>query len=707
MSSDGKPMDEQHNLMSEEHTQRKRPFGNYDLIQRIDMGGMGEVYLAHQRTAFHREVAVKVIRDDLSGDAVARARFFREAEVSSHLKHDHILPLFEFGEVQGRLFLVTPYISGGTLAQRLQAGPLSLAEVQPLFIALVQAVAYIHRRGVVHRDLKPSNILLDNEEETEQVYVRLIDFGIATKQGAVATPPLTTAGHEIGTLAYMAPERLNGIAAPSNDIYSLGVILYQMLTGRFPVQKAPGSRSFPQPLEAVVQGCIAANPEDRYASAPDVLHAFGRACQAFHNPATSPVSQSTVIPSHTVMSPQPIYAENPPGAHTQGETGDMPTSQLEKGEPFGEADYAAPTIDIAYAHVGMDSEVSALEKQNPAVTASDLSVFVPGGKKLARRDHSRQNRLLMVMSLLIIVVLFVMAGLIVFEFPPGASASVTLGPQVHVLQQAYTITAQPSQTGIDVATASIPAREQVDNQTSSQTEQTTSQQCNRPFFFQCRQVVTPSGVENLSSQLRQSLTSQLSTEMDSQLQALHATAIGSKQFTDLSESSNPAIGTVSKTITVTLTDQGSVEYINGADAQQLARLLLAQELGPNTLLLNSTVQIGQPVVEAVTDLGMVTMKVATAGVEEYQYPSTQLQAILNHIKGMTLADAHAYLRQQPGVDANSVSISIHTTLGDSNKLPDSTSQIKIIPINPTSLPSASLPALPTPAVSPGSPTPTV
>jgi len=703
MTSDAKSMEEQHDLTHEEHHQRKQQFGNYDLIRRIDMGGMGEVYLAHQRTAFNREVAVKIIRDDLSRDPLARERFSREAEVSSHLKHDHILPLFEFGEVQGRLFLVTPYISGGTLAQRLGAGPLSVAEAQQLFTALAQAVAYVHRRGVVHRDLKPSNILLDNEEVTEQIYVRLIDFGIATKQGAAASPPLTPSGHEIGTLAYMAPERFNGIAAASNDIYSLGVILYQMLTGCLPVGEALVSGSLPAALEAVVQRCMAANPEDRYASVTDVLHAFEQACQALNAPA---VPQSTVLPSPAVMPPQPIYAENAPGAHTLGETGDMPSPQPEKGETLGGADYAAPTIDIAYAHVGMDSDVSALEKQSSAVAVGALSVSVPGGKKLARRGQSRQKPLFVVISLLIIVVLFVMAGLIFLEFPLVVSASVNIGPQVHVLQQVYTITAQPSQIGIDVATTSIPAREKVDNKTSSQTEQTTGQQCNR-FFFQCKRRVAPADVVNLSSQLRQSLISQLSTEMNSQLQAIHATEIGSRQFTDLSASSNPDIGTVSRAVTVALTEQGSVEYINGADVQQLARLLLAQELRPNNILMNSTVQIGQPVVEAVTDLGMVTMKVAAAGLEEYQCPSTQLQTILNHIKGMTLADARAYLRQQPGVDANSVSIFIHTTFGDSNMLPYNVSQIKIIPINPTSLPSASLPTLPTPAVTPGSLTPSV
>ena len=195
-------------------------FGNYDLVRRIDVGGMGEVYLAHQRSAFGRDVAIKIIRSDLVHDVTARARFLREAEVSAHLKHEHILPLFEFGEDQGRLFLVTPYIEGGTLARHLKRGPLSLAEVYLLFVPLVQAVAYIHRRGVIHRDLKPTNILLD--EQDGQLYVRLIDFGIASVQGSTASPPLTTAGNELGTIAYMAPERLSGIAAPSNDIFSLG-----------------------------------------------------------------------------------------------------------------------------------------------------------------------------------------------------------------------------------------------------------------------------------------------------------------------------------------------------------------------------------------------------------------------------------------------------------------------------------------------------
>src|ERR1700737_1334052 len=140
-------MKEQHRPLMEDQSRAR--FGNYDLIRPIDTGGMGEVYLAHQRSAFGRPVAIKIIRSDLVHDTIARARFLREAEVSAHLKHEHILALYDFGEVNGRLFLVTPYIEGGTLAARLtNRGPLSLVEAHNLFVPLVQAVAYVHRRGV-------------------------------------------------------------------------------------------------------------------------------------------------------------------------------------------------------------------------------------------------------------------------------------------------------------------------------------------------------------------------------------------------------------------------------------------------------------------------------------------------------------------------------------------------------------------------------
>src|SRR3989449_9067329 len=186
MASENKPMREPQGSNKDRLSpqgQSKFRFGNYDLIRRIDVGGMGEVYLAHQRTAFDREVAIKIIRSDLVHDTAAHKRFLREAEVNAHLKHEHILPLFEFGEEQGRLFLVTPYIAGGTLSRRLEAGPLALAEVYQLFTALVKAVAYMHRRGGISRDLKPHNILPAKPGHPGRVSLRLIDFAIDRYHG--------------------------------------------------------------------------------------------------------------------------------------------------------------------------------------------------------------------------------------------------------------------------------------------------------------------------------------------------------------------------------------------------------------------------------------------------------------------------------------------------------------------------------------------
>ena len=277
-------------------------FGNYDLVRRIDVGGMGEVYLAHQRTAFGREVAVKIIRPDLVNDAIARQRFLREAEVGSYLKHDHILPLLEFGEEQGRLFIVTPYIAGGTLAQRIGRGPLSLAEVRDIFGALVRAVSYLHKRGIVHRDLKPGNILLDKEEDSERVYVRLIDFGIAVAQGLPSNAALTATDGAPGTAAYMAPERRRGIAAPSNDIYSLGVILFLMLTGGLP-EHAEDLHALPAPLSDVVAHCLAPDPEQRFTSADELLRAFEHACRSLST--MQPLTATFERPVERPHTPEP------------------------------------------------------------------------------------------------------------------------------------------------------------------------------------------------------------------------------------------------------------------------------------------------------------------------------------------------------------------------------------------------------------------
>jgi serine/threonine protein kinase len=655
-------------------------FGNYDLVRRIDVGGMGEVYLARQRTAFNREVAVKIIRSDLVHDMVARKRFLREAEVSAHLKHDHILPLVEFGEEQGRLFLVTPYIEGGTLARRLHRGPLSLAEVHQLFSALVRAIAYIHRRGVIHRDLKPSNILLDQESGTGEVYVRLIDFGIATISGMAASAPLTTAGHEMGTIAYMAPERLEGVAAPSNDIYSLGVILYQMLTGHLPT--AEKAVVLPAPLEDVVRRCMAQDPHDRYASADEVLKAFDFACRSLTASLASQPPSEAAADSPTELddsspTPKRLTTTRPISAvapeSTKGKRIAAPPDSH-----FEHDDYNAPTAFLA---------PNPSEQQGQQLADVGIVVATPPRQQRGRRS------LLAFMVLSVVLVFLTIAGIVFFSFGMAISASVTVTPQVHPISAVFTVTAKPGLQSSDVGTASIPTRVFSSTQTSSQQGPTTGQ-ANCVFgIFDCQQAVDSADVQRLAAQLEPAVQAQIAQDLQRQAQAAGVTTVGTVHYDNPTGSANPPIGTVSKTVTVTVTEQGSIEGFKASDVQSMARLLLRQRMqqqyGPNYVLRDALTQVGQPVIEGVDANSAVTLQIAAGSVAQYQFPANELQDMQNHIKGMKLKAALAFLQKQPGVDPNSIIARV--SYGDT--LPTNVEQIKITHSDPVNLPPVQLPTV--------------
>ncbi len=469
-----------------------------------------------------------------------------------------------------------------------------------------------------------------------------------------------------------------------------------MLNRYLPLGEGVVTNSLPEPLVAVALRCMAEKPEDRYATVADVLRAFEQSCRALSGIAHKLQPQAAVEPAEA------MYVEYAPGTYALEGSEALSASRSGEGETFSKADYAEPTTNIGYARTGISPVANAPEQRSLAASSA-IPIPVPASEKAARAKRRHVSWFALV-SLLIGIVVLAMAGVVFLAFPLFASASVSLGPQVHTLQQVYTITAQPSLNSVDLTTMAIPALQKSTSLTDSRTGQTTDQQCG-DFFFQCQRVVTFDDVQNLYSQLQQSLISQISTQINSQLQAMQAFEIGSIQFNDISQTNTPDIGSVSDTVSVTLTEQGSVQYVNKADVQQVARLLLARGLAPNTSLVNSTLRVGQPVLEGMNDSGGVMLQVAVAGIEEYHYPPAQLQTMLNHIKGMTLAQARLYLRQQPGVDANSVSISIHTIIGAADTLPYNVSQIKIMPLNPTAFPSATLPVVSPPTDTTGSPTP--
>src|SRR5262245_9317536 len=255
-------------------------FGDYELREELGRGGMGVVYRAAQ-TSLGREVAVKMILRGQLASPADRERFEAEAQAAARLDHPGIVPVYEVGEVGGRAYFSMKHVRGTTLAQRLADGPLPPREAAQIMAAVARAIHFAHLRGVLHRDLKPSNILLDEQGEPH-----VTDFGLAKQLEGAAT--LTKTGAVLGTPAYMAPEQASGNRGqigPASDVYSLGVILYHMLTGRPPFQAAsPGEMVLlvleqdPVPprmlnpkadrdLEMICRRCLQKPIDLRYASA--------------------------------------------------------------------------------------------------------------------------------------------------------------------------------------------------------------------------------------------------------------------------------------------------------------------------------------------------------------------------------------------------------------------------------------------------------
>lgn len=274
--------------------------GSYRIIGQVGKGGMATVYKAYQ-ASMDRNVAIKVLPRQLAESPEFAARFQQEARIIARLEHPHILPVFDFGESDGVTYFVMRYLEAGTLKTKMEAGPLSLNEIDRLFTQLCEALNYAHGHGIVHRDLKPANALIDNDGN-----LFLTDFGIA-KLLESASPRLTQTDAILGTPAYISPEQAKAETVNQrSDIYSLGIILYEMVTGSVPfVADTPLAvilkhisdplpppsilkKDIPESIERVILKALAKEPSDRYATASEFLSAWKRALEEKETVRQSP-----------------------------------------------------------------------------------------------------------------------------------------------------------------------------------------------------------------------------------------------------------------------------------------------------------------------------------------------------------------------------------------------------------------------------------
>ena len=310
-------------------------FGPYELHTLIGVGGMGEVYRAYD-TVKERMVAVKVLRAEMAADKSYQARFRRESRVAARLQEPHVIPVHDFGDIDGTLYIDMRLVEGASLKDELRSnGPLEPRRAASIIGQVAAALDAAHADGLIHRDIKPENVLLTSDD-----FAYLVDFGIAHGEGDAS---VTSTGLIIGSCAYMAAERFaGGQVGPAADIYSLTCLLYECLTGRAPFETGGDLRQLmsahmfsppPRPsimrrditraFDEVIARGLAKKPSDRYSSAGELAKAANAAAGAVEAPrpplpAPTPPADTRQFsaiyenPSGTGYTPYPAPLQAPP-----------------------------------------------------------------------------------------------------------------------------------------------------------------------------------------------------------------------------------------------------------------------------------------------------------------------------------------------------------------------------------------------------------
>jgi serine/threonine-protein kinase len=334
--------------------------GRYEIRSQLGAGGMGEVYLAQDTSELGRAVALKILPSEVAADKDRLQRFIQEARTVSNLNHPNILTVHEFGQTDSASFMATEYVDGVTLRQHLSQRRLKLVDVLDVAIQIVAALNAAHEAGVTHRDLKPENVMIRRDQ-----IVKVLDFGLAKPAAKAAARQVdseagtkvlvqTEPGLVMGTVGYMSPEQSSGAAVDQRtDIWSVGVVLYEMIAGRLPFQGKDIHRQIiaiqeaePEPLARYVEGvpgrleeivakCLAKDKDERYQTAKDLLIDLRNLRRKLDVEAEI---ERTVAPAFRATS------GGASGASTQGARTDVGATTAAHAHPTSSAEYVVTSI---------------------------------------------------------------------------------------------------------------------------------------------------------------------------------------------------------------------------------------------------------------------------------------------------------------------------------------------------------------------------
>lgn len=396
-----------------------KTLGTFEIQEEIGRGGMATVYRARQ-ISMNRIVAVKVLPRHLLHDPGFYERFEREVEVISDLEHPHIVPIYEYGQSEGIPYIAMRYLGGGSMESVIRRHVPALDQLEKPLRQIAQALDYAHQKGIIHRDLKPGNIMLD---ENGNAY--LSDFGIARVLGSNMTGSMI-----VGTPAYMSPEQANGLPIDGrSDIYALGVVLFEMLTGREPYQAEtpmaillkhinepmPPISGFrddvPPAVEMVVNKATAKDPDDRYASPSAMIEALSAALRGQPLPdeysttaarKSTPAKVASTAPS-SVAVVEAATSQLSPASNT--ETGSI-TGTLQPQRTNSALVLVVGLLVIAVIGIGIALLLSNQDTGDTnlpptafpradRITEQDYTISIPSdwvplGGKLDRSDENRQ-----------------------------------------------------------------------------------------------------------------------------------------------------------------------------------------------------------------------------------------------------------------------------------------------------------------------------